>query len=448
MKKVTAIFDLGKTNKKFFLLDKTLKIIDSESIEMPEIMDQDGYPCDDIHAIVKWVISTFDKAFEREDIFITSLNFSTYGASFVHIDHTGKVLTPLYNYTKPIEDEIQQKFYNTYGTKEELARSTASSPLGMLNSGLQLYWLKNKHAEVYNEIAYSLHFPQYLSYLFTGVSLSEFTSIGCHTALWNFDIKDYHSWVYEEGIDKKMAPIVASDTVLRISYKGRKLKVGVGIHDSSSALLPYSKTQQNTFVLLSTGTWNIALNPFNKQALSFEELNKDCLNFMQPSGKTVRASRLFMGREYQFQLNRLMNIFSPDAEDYFFDEELFQRLDKEKEKYFTFEYLPNEDTQKVNKTVLLANFKTAYHQLMIELVDLQIKALQLAIGKNRPKKLFIDGGFVANDIFIKILAFRLPQMKIRTAESAIGSTIGAALLLSKKTMSSKFLKKKYNLKKH
>ena len=59
----------------------------------------------------------------------------------------------------------------------------------MLNSGLQLYWLKKTKPEVFKKIKYSLHLPQYLSYIFTGIPLSEYTSIGCHTALWDYEKK-------------------------------------------------------------------------------------------------------------------------------------------------------------------------------------------------------------------------------------------------------------------
>jgi len=448
MKKVTAVFDIGKTNKKFFLFDQSLKVIFKDNVEVREIKDEDGDPCDDLTTIINWMLTTFDKALEMDGILITSLNFSTYGASFVHIDKNGKVLTPLYNYLKPTGDKTEQNFYNTYGDKSVLARATASPSLGMLNSGLQLYWLKHKRPEVYKQVAYSMHFPQYLSYLFTGVPLSDFTSLGCHTALWDFDEKDYHHWVYSEGIDQKLPPLVTTDTSVHISYKGRRLKVGVGIHDSSAALLPYLKTQKKSFTLLSTGTWNIALNPFNKNLLSFDDLKQDCLNYMQPNAKPVRAARLFMGNEHQLQFQKLKEKFPAANAGIAFDPELFEKIEKEDKKYFIFESLPNINDKKQTSLDELADFKTAYHQLIKELVDLQLNALNLAIGKNKPKKLFIDGGFVANDLFVKMLVIKLPKMKIISAESAMGSSIGAAIVLSNKKMSGKFLKKHFYTKKH
>ena len=91
--------------------------------------------------------------------------------------------------------------------------------------------------------------PQYLSYVFTGIPVSEFTSIGCHTVLWDYEKKDYHKWVYKEGIDLKLPPIVSTETSMNINYNGKQLKIGVGIHDSSSALLPYLRSVKKKFLL-------------------------------------------------------------------------------------------------------------------------------------------------------------------------------------------------------
>ena len=94
---------------------------------------------------------------------IKAINFSTYGASFVHLDKNGKIITPLYNYLKPIPDEIVAEFDQKYGNISDV---TGSPQSGMLNSGMQLYWLKKSQPEVFKKIKYALHFPQYISYLF------------------------------------------------------------------------------------------------------------------------------------------------------------------------------------------------------------------------------------------------------------------------------------------
>src|SRR5439155_3341014 len=143
---------------------------------------------------------------------------------------------------------------------------------------------------------------------------SDITSIGCHTALWNFKEGDYHDWVYQEGINKKLAPII-SCTEIAGNTNGN-IPVGCGMHDSSAALIPYFTSFNEPFILLSTGTWNISMNPFNHQMLSDYELHHDCLCYLTYKGKSVKASRLFAGYEHEQQIKKLAAHFNK-AVDYY-----------------------------------------------------------------------------------------------------------------------------------
>ncbi|MES1225967.1 MAG: carbohydrate kinase, partial [Bacteroidota bacterium] len=52
---VILIFDIGKTNKKVFLFDEDYNIVFEKTEILPEIKDEDGFPCEDIEMLVKWV---------------------------------------------------------------------------------------------------------------------------------------------------------------------------------------------------------------------------------------------------------------------------------------------------------------------------------------------------------------------------------------------------------
>ena len=162
---VIAIFDIGKTNKKIILFDEQYNLLHEDSQELREISDEDGDACEDIDALAAWVRETLSSSLQKKDIQIKAINVSAYGASFVHLDKYFKSVTPLYNYLKPYPKALEEKFYQTYGGVAKVTRETASPALGSLNSGLQLYRIKHESPDVYNRIEYSLHLPQYLSYL-------------------------------------------------------------------------------------------------------------------------------------------------------------------------------------------------------------------------------------------------------------------------------------------
>ena len=104
-KRLRLVFDIGKTNKKCFLFDEHYQQVYKSYVRFPEIEDEDGYPTDDLAAIVRWMKETTRELLRNKDYEITRLNFSTYGATLVHLDHRGEVLTPLYTYTNPGPEE-------------------------------------------------------------------------------------------------------------------------------------------------------------------------------------------------------------------------------------------------------------------------------------------------------------------------------------------------------
>ena len=174
---VVAVFDIGKTNKKFLLFDRQYRVVYESNIQFEEQKDEDGDPCENLSELTSWLKQTMDEVLFDDRFHIRALNFSAYGASFVHLDKRGMPATPLYSYLKDYPEDLLDGLYRKYGSKEKIALQTASPPLGMLNSGLQLYWLKHRKPELFKKIKCCLHLPQYCSYVITNKSFSEMTSL-------------------------------------------------------------------------------------------------------------------------------------------------------------------------------------------------------------------------------------------------------------------------------
>jgi hypothetical protein len=382
---------------------------------------------------------TLDDALFNKQFHIQALNFSAYGASLVHLDKRGLPVTPLYSYTKPYPGDLLQTFYNTYGNKENIALETASPPLGMLNAGLQLYWLKYRKPAVYKKIKYSLHLPQYCSYLLTNKAHSEISSIGCHTALWDFRRKEYHHWVKEENLHKLFPPVSPTNVKMNIPLGKHKFCSGIGIHNSTAALLPFSLSITEPFLLLSTGSWSITFNPFNEVPLTANDLNKDCLSYMSPEGKILKASRLFLGNEHSYYEKKIATYFGKNAHYHRtvkFDKQIIQKLLHEnngRKKFIphTMEvgaYLSFKKSKAVDLS-LFHSYEEAYHQLNIDLIAMQAMAIETAMGNTATRKIYITGGFSENTIFVQLLACRFPDLDVYTASISEGSALGAALIM-------------------
>jgi len=432
---VIVVFDVGKTNKKIFLFDENYKIVFERSARFIETYDEDGDPCENLESLRLSIFDSLREVLKRKEFQIKAINFSTYGASFVYIDEYGKPLAPLYNYLKAYPEDLKKEFYATYGGEQTISAATASPVLDSLNSGMQLYRIKKEKPQLYKQIRYALHLPQYLSYLVSGAEYSDLTSLGCHTQLWDFTKNDYHDWVKTEGLDQKLAPIVDGDEVFPSEFPGNLYKVGVGLHDSSAALIPYLINFHEPFILISTGTWCITLNPFNTSALTARELEKDCLSYMQYKGKPVKASRIFAGYEHDQQVKRIAAHFKQSPRRYKnmkYDAEIIQNLQLEMNKR-------NEPAAEATKESAfvqrnLEDFATdriAYHQFMLDIARQQLASTRLVMDSTNVKRIFVDGGFSKNAIYMNLLAMMFPQTEVFAASMAQATAIGTALAIHK-----------------
>ena len=427
---VIAIFDIGKTNKKLLLFDEHYQLVQEASKQFPEIKDEDGFECEDVQALTKWIKEAFEALLHNEKFTVKAVNFSAYGASFVYLDEALNVCLPLYNYLKPFDPQLQKQFYESYGGESLVAKQTASPVLGNLNSGMQLYRLKYERPADFARIKYALHLPQYLSFILTNKLCADITSIGCHTNLWNFEKNQYHPWVHEEGIDAKLPALVNCSEIG--GYINGNIPVGIGLHDSSAALIPYLAAFQEPFILLSTGTWCISLNPFNNQPLSEEELHQDCLCYLTYQGKSVKASRLFAGYEHEQQTKRLAEHFNQPVNHFTGVEYnpafIYYRTDQ------------TDNPQPVNAGMVSASrfgertltdfdsYEAAYHQFIFDLIQQQVQSTSLVL-QDTVKRVFVDGGFSKNAVYMHLLANAFPHIEIFAASVAQASSLGAALVM-------------------
>ena len=295
--------------------------------------------------------------------------------------------------------------------------------------------MKYEKPAIFNRIKYTLHLPQYISFLISGTVCSDITSIGCHTKLWDFTKQGYHEWVYNEGLDTRLAPILNGDDVVQLFQKGRQLPVGVGLHDSSAALIPYLANFNEPFILLSTGTWCISLNPFNESPLTADELSKDCLCYLTYEGKPVKASRLFAGYEHEAQTKRL-------AEYYQTENDYYKRIDFERD-IITKIRLQQSQVGESKEGILeksgfgnrelsaFSSYEEAYHQLITDLISQQVSATKLVLNNCYVKRIFVDGGFSKNPIFMHLLAAAFPKIEVFAASVAQATAMGAALAIHK-----------------
>ncbi len=429
---VILIYDVGKTNKKILLFNEEYKVVFEKSQPFAETKDEDGFPCEDLQQLTAWLNESLAMVLADNRFHVKAINFSGYGASFVYLNAAGETFLPLYNYLKPFPEALKHLFYSSYGGESLVAKQTASPVLGSLNSGMQLYRLKYEQPGNFEKITQALHLPQYLSYVLEGGLHAEITSIGCHTNLWNFQDQQYHPWVKQEGLDLKFPPIRQSAAIGSTTDDG--IKIGIGLHDSSAALIPYLASFSEPFILLSTGTWCISLNPFNHSLLTDYELQHDCLCYLSYQGNPVKASRLFAGFEHEEQVKRLAAHYNV-ATDYYktvkaeaaWISKLIPRAGKMQN--LTGDVMKGSSHFENRSLDDFLTYEEAYHYLIADIMAQQVISTSIVLRGTTVKRIFVDGGFSQNPIYMHLLSESFPDIEVFAATVPQSSALGAALAI-------------------
>ncbi|RMG71861.1 MAG: hypothetical protein D6722_06200 [Bacteroidetes bacterium] len=434
----TLVFDIGKTHKKCLIFDPSGEVVVEEETRLPCGQDEDGDPLEDLDLLRTWVLETFQHFATDTHYSISRINAAAYGASLVHVNAQAEPVFPLYDYLKPFPEDLKESFLEAYGPEEKLCQETASPWLGMLNAGLQMYRLQQHQPDRWEHVQASLHLPQYVAGLLSGQWVNEGTSMGCHTLLWDFDAGGLHAWVRAARLQRTLPTLVPTTHTLGTGAYGQ---IGVGIHDSSAALVPFFYAAgKASFLLISTGTWCITLNPFASEPLTSEELRRDCLCYLSFQGQPVKASRLFLGKEHEWQTRRLAFHFGVSPlfyQELKPDEALFDRLEAGiiGQAPFYPETMAGtgpfpEPPQGTWDLSVYDTYAAAYHDLMRALAGMVATSVALVGGMTGIEKAYVDGGFARNAVFLAALQRALPGLPLEVAKIPQATALGAALVVN------------------
>ena len=154
---------------------------------------------------------------------------------------------------------------------------------------------------------------------------------------------------------------------------------------------------------------------------------------MSYRGQAVKASRLFAGQEHEQQTKRLASHFNK-GDDYYtgvqFDPDLVPLEEKDAG------LVEGRGSELLKRSSFGAretgNFKSyeeAYHQLIADIVRQQVYSTSLILKDSGVKRIFVDGGFGKNPVFMNLLAGAFSQLEVFAASVAQATALGAAMAI-------------------
>ena len=230
---------------------------------------------------------------------INAISISAHGAAGVLVGDEDAAL-PAVDYEFDIDGPVAAEYDKVRPPFEETL--SPNLPRG-LNLGRQVYYLQRRFPAEFAAARAFLAYPQYWSWRLSGVSATEFTSIGSHTDLWRPTEGGLSSMVDRLGWRRLFPPMRnAWDTlgtlrpeVAAATGSRAEVRVVCGAHDSNASLVPHLVSRRDPFTVISTGTWVIIMAVGGKGRL---DPKADMLANVDVRGEPVPTARFMGGREF------------------------------------------------------------------------------------------------------------------------------------------------------
>lgn len=296
------VADFGKTLAKLTLWSGDGMCLARET--RPNITPQRrDYTALDVDGIAEWLIETL-KSFANHPV--EAIIPVSHGAAVVGLRDNALAFPPL-DYEHPIPEAA----LDAYRAQRDAFTITGSPafPQG-LNIGSQLHWLESLHGADFRA-ATLLPYAQYWAWFLSGKAVSEATSLGCHSDLWNPAAGDFSPMAKRRGWADQFAPLVKAGDVIGTLQPDLAAATGLaetvcihaGLHDSNAALLAargFPEIDRTEATILSTGTWFVAMRtPAHGVDLPTLPEDRDCLINVDAYGQPIPSARFMGGREIE-----------------------------------------------------------------------------------------------------------------------------------------------------
>lgn len=295
-----AVIDIGKTNAKVAVADTGAMREIGVRTRPNAVLPGPPYPYVDIEGLWTFILASLRELHAAHRI--DAISVTAHGASIVLLDREGGLACPMLDYEHRGPDAVAA----AYDRLRPDFAETGSPRLPMgLNAGAQLHWLLETEPGLADRIGCVVTYPQYWSGRLTGVWRCEYTSLGCHTDLWNPWTGDFSALPSRLGLRDRMAPVERASALLgpvlpevaRAAGLPPGTPVHCGIHDSNAALLPHLVGMAAPFAVVSTGTWVISMAVGGRPVAL--DPSRDTLANVDAFGRPVPSARFMGGREFE-----------------------------------------------------------------------------------------------------------------------------------------------------
>jgi sugar (pentulose or hexulose) kinase len=425
---IVAVFDIGKTNVKLSAASDDGRVL--ETVSTPNtVRDGPPYRHHDLAELEGWLIDSLAVLGQRHDI--GAVVTCAHGSGGVLVDGQGAAM-PMIDYEQSVPADVDVRYRAIVGPYRERASAVM---LGAAHLARQMLWQEMHWPDTFAAASAYLSTPQYWAFRLSGVLASEVTSLAAQSHLWASADGKPAALVASRGWQRLMPPMrrawetlgpLKPELAKRSGLKATT-RVLCGVHDSSANFYRYQAADLSDFMVVSTGTWIVALT--DRLGVDYDvELPGHSCN-ADVFGKPMPGMLTMGGREFAAvaakasgpaSLRALQRIVASGTfalPTFGSDDGLFPgtahrgRLEGP---------LAEDDDVRFMLAVLYSALLTA------------------ACIRDLPPAgtVVLDGNFVVDPLYGAIVAALLPDRRVLVSRSTTGTATGAAMLAAHETRTS------------
>jgi sugar (pentulose or hexulose) kinase len=255
-----AVLDVGKSNVK--LVACTGDGVAVETLSTPNPV-RTGPPWrhHDLAGLSGWVFGQLAALCARHPI--TDFIATGHGSGGILVgddpDAGDGTALPMVDYEQPLPVGLDAAYAPLSGGFFDRGSAVM---MAATHTARQMFWAERDRPGDFARARWLLGIPQYWAWRLSGVPVSEVTILGAQSHLWNVPQRRWAPIVAARGWGRLMPPFAGAGDVLgtvRLGLGLPPLRVHAGLHDSTSAFTRFQKAGLAEAMMVSTGTWIVAL---------------------------------------------------------------------------------------------------------------------------------------------------------------------------------------------
>lgn len=264
MNATVAVLDVGKSNVKLTACTPAGDAAETLSTPNP-VLPGPPWRHHDLPQLSEWMFANLSALSRRHPL--QHVIATGHGSGGILVtddpDHGDGTALPMVDYEQSPPEGLNDAYLPQAGGFFDRGSAVM---MAATHTARQMYWAERDQPRGFGRARWLLGIPQYWAWRLSGIPVSEVSILGAQSHLWNVPARAWSPIVTSRDWHRLMPPFAHAGAdlgpirpALCTRHGLPPLRVHAGLHDSTSAFTRFQRSGQADAMMVSTGTWIVAL---------------------------------------------------------------------------------------------------------------------------------------------------------------------------------------------